>query len=144
MQRRLLILLFIVVVIIVIVQFVFYSKKKSLQNFQISSKNTEWAAPDSNDIPLNKEGNLIRYGKELIINTSYYFGPSGILGSKSNGMNCQNCHREGGTKMYGNNFSMVANNYPRFKDRSGSIETINKKVQLPSGKCSFSCEGNLS
>lgn len=49
----------------------------------------EWIAPDEKEIPLNEEGDLIRYGKELIVNTSKYLGPKGIIAQISNGMNCQ-------------------------------------------------------
>ena len=43
-------------------------------------------------------------------------------------MNCQNCHLSAGRKTWGNNYGAVAANYPKFRDRSGSIETIYKRV----------------
>jgi thiosulfate dehydrogenase len=44
-------------------------------------------------------------------------------------MNCQNCHLNAGTKPFGNNFSLTASGYPRFKDRSGMVETYVRKVE---------------
>lgn len=46
----------------------------------------------------------------------------------SNGMNCQNCHLDAGTKPFGNNYGAVASTYPKFRARSGAIETIEKRV----------------
>ncbi len=88
-----------------------------------------WQIPDTNQIADAGQARLIKYGRALVVNTSYYFGPSGVIAHKSNGLNCQNCHLDAGTKLNGNNFSMVATGYPRFKERSGTVETIVKKVQ---------------
>ena len=44
-------------------------------------------------------------------------------------MNCQNCHLEAGTKVFGNNYSMVASTYPKFRPRSGQIESVEKRVR---------------
>jgi len=71
---------------------------------------------------------MIAYGKDLIIHTAAYFGPAGKIEALSNGMNCQNCHLEAGTKNFGNNYMAVAANYPKFRARSGTVETIYKRV----------------
>jgi thiosulfate dehydrogenase len=87
-----------------------------------------WRAPDINLLTHNPEGELIRYGRDLIVNTSHYFGPKGTIGAITNGMNCQNCHIGAGVKMNGNNFAAVAANYPRYRDRSGKLESIEFRV----------------
>ena len=89
---------------------------------------TLWAAPDTASLGNSENDELIKYGKKLIANTSFYLGPHGTVAHLSNGMNCQNCHLNAGTKPYGNNYSAVAANYPKFRDRSGSIESIYKRV----------------
>jgi len=63
-----------------------------------------WAPPDSLSIPQTPEGDLIRYGRELVAHTAVYLGPQGKVMQVSNGMNCQNCHLEAGTKLWGNNY----------------------------------------
>jgi thiosulfate dehydrogenase len=88
----------------------------------------QWHSPDTSGIPLTAEGALIRYGRDLIANTSRYLGPRGKLGPVSNGMNCQNCHLEAGTKPWGNNYSAVFSTYPKFRARSGTIENIYRRV----------------
>jgi len=75
-----------------------------------------------------KERELVIYGEELIANTSKYLGPRGSVAAVTNGMNCQNCHLNAGRKSWGNNYGAVAANYPKFRDRSGSIETVYKRV----------------
>jgi thiosulfate dehydrogenase len=87
-----------------------------------------WQAPDSNTIPQTEAGDQIRYGRDLIARTALYLGPKGKVAHISNGMNCQNCHLAAGTKPWGNNFSAVASTYPKYRDRSGTIETVEKRV----------------
>ena len=87
-----------------------------------------WKAPDTARIPATDEGRIIRYGRDLIANTSRYLGPKGTKAALTNGMNCQNCHLDAGTKPWGNNYSAVFSTYPKFRDRSGSIENICRRV----------------
>lgn len=95
---------------------------------QSTDPSNVWIAPDTSSIPHDATGDQIRYGRALIANTSYYLGPKGIVKRCSNGMNCQNCHLDAGTKPFGNNFSAVASIYPVFRDRSGTVENIYKRV----------------
>lgn len=83
-----------------------------------------WTPPDTSSIPATAEGDRIRYGRELIANTAYYLGPRGVVASLSNGMNCQNCHINAGTRPFANTFFMVASTYPRYRDRSGRVESV--------------------
>lgn len=87
-----------------------------------------WTGAGEYQIPPDSSGDLIRYGRNLIVRTAYYFGPKGSVAHSSNGMNCQNCHLEAGTKPWGNNFGAVAANYPKFRSRSGTVEGIVKRV----------------
>jgi thiosulfate dehydrogenase len=94
----------------------------------VASRPARWQAPDVSAIPAGPDGELIRYGRELIAHTSEYLGPEGKVQPISNGMNCQNCHLEAGTKPFGNNYSAVASTYPKFRARSGTLESIEKRV----------------
>jgi hypothetical protein len=87
-----------------------------------------WQPPLEQEIPYTREGDLIRYGRQLITQTAYYLGPSGIVAHKSNGMNCGNCHVLAGTQNFGNPFSAVRSSYPRFRDRSGKVESVAFRV----------------
>ncbi|MBK5285974.1 MAG: c-type cytochrome, partial [Bacteroidia bacterium] len=87
-----------------------------------------WIAPDSASIPQNDEGKIISYGRRLVIHTSKYFGPKGSIMQNTNGMNCQNCHLDAGTRPHGNNFGAVASTYPKIAARFGGLQTIATKV----------------
>ena len=87
-----------------------------------------WHPPADSRIPAGEQGKQVRYGRELIAHTAKYFGPKGSVKPLSNGMNCQNCHLDAGTKVLGNNYSAVVSTYPKFRERSGSVESIVKRV----------------
>lgn len=87
-----------------------------------------WQPPDSSLIPGSPEGDLILYGKALIQHTARYLGPEGTVRRISNGLNCQNCHLKAGTKPFANNFAAVSANYPRYRSRSGALESIEKRI----------------
>lgn len=112
-----------------------FGNVQSLRSGADSPKNEWWFSPDSvwsaPDITLVDSlglGAEILYGRELIAHTAEYFGPMGILGHTSNGMNCQNCHLDAGTRPWGNNYSAVFSMYPKFRERSGTVESIAKRV----------------
>ena len=96
----------------------------------IERSDSTWVGPSlyiDNSI-LGEERELIIYGQDLIAHTSKYLGPKGSVAQITNGMNCQNCHLQAGAKAWGNNFAAVFSTYPKFRDRSGQIETIYKRV----------------
>jgi len=85
-----------------------------------------WFGANKYSIP--DHDSLALYGYQLISNTSYFLGPNGTVAHLTNGMNCQNCHLNGGTVPWGNNYGAVASMYPQFRARSGGIETIVKRI----------------
>lgn len=93
-------------------------------------KEDTWTAPSlfTDALLEGEERQLIIYGEELIANTAKYLGPKGSVAPITNGMNCQNCHLDAGRKAWGNNYGAVSANYPKFRDRSGSTETVYKRV----------------
>lgn len=87
-----------------------------------------WSAPDPSAIQDIKLKARIAYGKELVAHTAKYLGPKGMVMQLSNGMNCQNCHLEAGTRTFGNNYAAVASTYPKFRARSGTSEDLYKRI----------------
>lgn len=104
------------------------SKQNELQ--QINDTTSLWVGPSFYQIPKEDgaKGAAIWYGYLLVKNTSQYFGPKGSIAKITNGMNCSNCHLDAGTKPLGLNFGSVYSTYPKFRERSGTIETIYKRV----------------
>lgn len=87
-----------------------------------------WEIPEIYLIEDSAKKESVRYGKELIMHTSRYLGPNGSVEKLSNGMNCQNCHLDAGTKIWGNNYAAVASTYPKVRARSGKMESIEKRI----------------
>lgn len=87
-----------------------------------------WHPPDTSEWATMPEGDLVRYGRDLIVHTARYFGPQGSLSRKANGLNCQNCHIAAGTRAFGYNFSKVASTYPQLQKRSGRYVSIAARI----------------
>lgn len=86
-------------------------------------------APDLNDIPEGAEGEMIRYGRELVMNTAKLIGPDGTKGKYlGNKMNCTNCHLDGGLRPYGYNYFSTYGRYPQYRSRENAVLTIEQRV----------------
>jgi thiosulfate dehydrogenase len=96
--------------------------------FRKKAEGITWKAPDVSSLEGNPDKELILYGRSLIAHTSAFFGPHGAIRHSTNGMNCRNCHLEAGTRIWGNNYSAVAANYPKYRSRSGTKESIFKRI----------------
>lgn len=117
------------VAIVIFLKFMQASAKSATVGLQENEEDYAWAAPSLYyDASGGLERELLVYGQDLIANTSKYFGPHGSVAQVTNGMNCQNCHLNAGRKNWGNNYSLVHSTYPRYRDRSGSVETVYKRV----------------
>jgi thiosulfate dehydrogenase len=129
---RLLSIMIVTIIVVISILTRFVPKKEHSPVNNITALTTGerflWHPPDTTKIPFTVEGMLIRYGRDLIANTSFYLGPKGKVAAITNGMNCQNCHLDAGTRLWGNNYSGVFATYPRFRERSGTIENIYKRV----------------
>jgi len=88
-----------------------------------------WRGWNKYQIPRDSvNGDLIWYGEQLIENTAYYLGPKGKVAQVTNGMNCQNCHLNGGTVPFGNNYGKVYSTYPKYRARNNGIQTIYERI----------------
>ncbi|HVZ98518.1 MAG TPA: c-type cytochrome [Chitinophagaceae bacterium] len=81
-----------------------------------------------NHYQLKPEDTLARLGYDIIVNTYKYFGPEGKVAPVTNGMNCQNCHIDGGIRPWGNNFGAVIISYPRFSGRDGDTLSLTGRI----------------
>jgi thiosulfate dehydrogenase len=110
------------------------AKKEAFKIWETENKLNEeaatfWTAADINNIAADGNTNeQVFYGKELIAHTAKYFGPKGTVQQITNGMNCQNCHLDAGTKAWGNNYGAVFSTYPKYRARSGAEEDIYKRI----------------
>jgi thiosulfate dehydrogenase len=127
-SSRLLVLTITTTVVIVAVLAATINRGLPISKDDTESTGLVWEPPDTSQIPHTDEGLLIRYGRDLIVNTSWYLGPKGKVAKITNGMNCQNCHLDAGTRTWGNNYGGVFSTYPKYRERSGTIENIYKRV----------------
>jgi thiosulfate dehydrogenase len=128
MQRSILLLIGIVIAFACIKYYFLRTRKIKIDPSEFS--NSAWVGPDiSTDTTIKgEERTLILYGQDLIAHTSKYFGPKGSVSKLTNGMNCQNCHLNAGNQPWGNNYGGVYSSYPKYRDRSGRVESIYKRV----------------
>lgn len=86
-------------------------------------------SPDTSGIGTDKDAEMIRYGRALVMNTAYYLGPDGIVSKNlGNKMNCTNCHQDGGTKPFALNYFSSHANYPQYRARENKILTLASRV----------------
>lgn len=104
------------------------SKEKVEIKKTLSTEKPVWTLISMDAVMHEKDPELLKYGKELVANTAYYLGPNGIVSQQSNGMNCQNCHLDAGSRVWGNNYAAVAGTYPKLRERSGQKENVVKRI----------------
>lgn len=104
------------------------NKIKNTAKTSFTAKDTSWNPPDTSSLPDDSAGNLIRYGRELIVHTAQYLGPKGSVAQITNGMNCDNCHINGGTTLFANDFAITSSSYPKFRKRSNSIVNLSGRI----------------
>jgi thiosulfate dehydrogenase len=123
------VILIIAIVIVALTEILKTFKPSTTLSFEMT-KDSTWVPPSLflDNLLEGEEREMVIYGEDIIANTSRYFGPHGSVAAITNGMNCQNCHLNAGRKNWGNNYSAVYSTYPKFRDRSGSMETIYKRV----------------
>lgn len=139
--RQLLIVIVILLILLILSPLIFINRNELKSVFQLKEKSTMsqrveiepikqifWSAASLDNIKDSITRKQVAYGKELIAHTAKYLGPKGSVQSITNGMNCQNCHLDAGTRTFGNNYGSVASTYPKFRGRSGTIEDIYKRI----------------
>ncbi len=91
-----------------------------------------WIVPDVDKLPDDDWGRTVRYGRDLISKTASLIGPE-VADQKQrfagNNLTCQNCHLEAGTKEFGLPFQGVYADFPNYRARSGSVGTIEDRIQ---------------
>lgn len=83
-----------------------------------------WVLPDIDSL----SDSTIKYGYRLVKSTSAYFGPKGSIRHTTNGMDCQNCHRAGGSDPGAISLRSAYAHYPRRQRRSGMTERLEKRI----------------
>lgn len=124
-----------VLIIFIAIVFCFCKNGPQQANTPSQTKDTAnksenlWQSPDTSKIPFDEFGALVRYGRELIVNTAYYIGPEGKVSKNlGNKMNCNNCHLEAGTKPYAFNYLSTHARYPQYRAREDKVLSVADRV----------------
>ncbi len=104
------------------------SNQKDTTQIVTTDTNHYWQPKDLNLITDKALKEKVEYGRDLLAHTATYLGPNGTVSKSTNGLNCQNCHLNAGTVIFGNNYGSVNSLYPKFRARSGTIENLYKRV----------------
>lgn len=106
-------------------------KERNNIGYKYTGEKVEYKIPDESTIPNNQFGDLIKYGKELIIHTYKYIGPE-VENKKmkyaGNNLACQSCHLEAGTKAYSAPFIGTSAAFPQYRPREDSIGTLADRI----------------
>ncbi|MCX2743281.1 c-type cytochrome [Mangrovivirga sp. M17] len=82
------------------------------------------------DLPEGDRGKMIKYGHDIITNTSKFIGPSAARGKSfaGNNLSCNNCHLDAGKKIASGSFIGVYNRFPQFRGRENKIGTLEERI----------------
>lgn len=81
------------------------------------------ALPSFDSIPLTPEGDRIRLGYNLVVNTQTY--AKAFVG---NDLSCRNCHLDAGQKVGAGTYIGVPYAYPRYRARAGKQISLEERI----------------
>lgn len=84
--------------------------------------------PDIARLPDDEAGRLVRRGRDLVAHTADRIGPGTARAYSGNGLDCQSCHIEAGTRAFALPLVAAYADYPQYRARSGRVETIADRV----------------
>lgn len=106
-------------------------KERNDIGYKYEGAKIAFKVPDEKTIPNTKFGDMIRYGKELVVHTSKYIGPE-VKDTKmryaGNNLNCQSCHLDAGTKPYSAPFVGLFAAFPQYGARGDSVGTLADRI----------------
>ena len=80
--------------------------------------------PNVADIPLDKFGDQVRYGRNIFINTTEY--AARYVGNK---LNCSNCHLGEGRKPHSAPLWAAYTMYPSYRIKNDRVNTLEERIQ---------------
>lgn len=106
------------------------ASQSSAHKESLASEDTSvYTPPDTSTIPHDQFGDMVRYGRELLVNTPKYIGPEGTAGHYlGNKMTCSNCHIDAGTRPFGFNFFSSHARYPQYRGRENKVLSLSERL----------------
>jgi thiosulfate dehydrogenase len=91
----------------------------------------EWSVPDVDSLPMDSFGRTVRLGRDLIVHTAETIGPDApdpAMRFSGNGLECQNCHLDAGTRKFGLPLAGVWGVFPQFIGRENEVRTLEERI----------------
>lgn len=90
---------------------------------QAGSQASLFHPPTLDQIPATEEGQAIRYGYEIVVNTQQH-----VKGYLGNALNCRNCHLEAGRVPHAGPFVGVYPALPEYRSRNATMNTLENRI----------------
>src|SRR5580658_10917783 len=90
-----------------------------------------WAVPDVDALPMDVFGRTVRTGRDLIVHTAATIGPDAAdpaMRFSGNGLECQSCHQDAGTRKFGLPLAGVWGVFPLFIGRENEVRTLEERI----------------
>lgn len=107
------------------------ARRSSAVSTTFASQLPPWNIPDPDTLPDDTFGKSVRYGRDLIAHTSALIGPDATDASmrySGNGLECQSCHLEAGTRRFGIPLAGVWGVFPAFIGRENKVRTLEERI----------------
>lgn len=91
----------------------------------------DWTPPDVDKLPNDAFGQTVRQGRDLFVHTTATMGPDAADPAKrysGNGLECQSCHLEAGTKKFGMPMMGIWGIFPTYIAREDAISTLADRI----------------
>lgn len=90
-----------------------------------------YTVPDVDALPDDDHGRLVRYGRDLTVETYRFVGPEvadPAMRLAGNNLACQTCHLHGATQPYAMPWTGVTKVFPQYRGREDRIGTIEDRI----------------
>jgi thiosulfate dehydrogenase len=92
----------------------------------------DWSPPDVDKLPDDAFGKTVKLGRDLFVHTSATIGPDATDPAKrysGNGLECQSCHLDAGTKKFALPMVGVWGVFPTFIAREDEVRTLAERIE---------------
>ncbi len=96
-----------------------------------SASAQEWTVPDVDALPADAFGQTVRAGRDLIAHTAATIGPDApdpAMRFSGNGLECQSCHLDAGTRKFALPLAGVWGVFPLFIARENEVRTLEERI----------------
>jgi len=91
----------------------------------------EWAVPNVDALPMDAFGQTVRTGRDLIVHTAATIRPDApdpAMRFSGNGLECQNCHLDAGTRQFALPLAGVWGVFPLFIGRENEVRSLEERI----------------